>query len=459
MRKLRQAFWGLGLVCVSAGTTAACDRSPILIRNVDVWTGDGIEGGRDVLVADGRVKSVTRAHRRAPARADAPSPSPSPSPSRIIDGRGATLLPGFIDSHLHLGYNGWRAAKPGDHRWGAAVFTGPQNLSAGVTSGRIHLSDMKLGKMLHDDSQDDCAPLPRLQAGGPAFIPGSPTHHDAAVWSPTSVDDAVDRVKREKAAGFEWIALHEIHEFSDAERAAIVRAARESGMRLLGSGYTQEDVASSLTARPDTIDYLDTSALPEYAPQLIDAARAQPALIWVARLGVHQRRHLYEQNPALVEAPLHYAFIPESEIPALKDFAIRELKNDTSDYAKRMTATFPTLRRKFQQLRESGITLAAGTDAGSPNHPHSDAIWWELRSWVEYGATPREALRAVTVNGAKVLKREDLGVVRPGAVGDFIVYRGDVEKGDFDVAKVTHVAKGGVLFVADRQWVGPAAPQ
>jgi adenine deaminase len=56
---------------------------------------------------------------------------------------------------------------------------------------------------------------------------------------------------------------------------------------------------------------------------------------------------------------------------------------------------------------------------------------------------------AVTVNGAKVLKRDDLGVIRPGAIGDFLVYRGDVTKGGFDVAKITHVAKGGVLFVDD----------
>jgi imidazolonepropionase-like amidohydrolase len=77
---------------------------------------------------------------------------------------------------------------------------------------------------------------------------------------------------------------------------------------------------------------------------------------------------------------------------------------------------------------------------------------------VEFGATPTEALKAVTVNGAKVLNRDDLGVIRAGAIGDFVLYRGDVSRGDFDVAKVTHVAKGGVLFVEKGQWVGPPPP-
>jgi hypothetical protein len=275
------------------------------------------------------------------------------------------------------------------------------------------------------------------------------------VWSTTGVADAIDRVQRVKAAGFEWIAIHQFHQFPAEVRDAIVRTARENGLRLLGSGYSQDDVASSLTARPDTIDYLDTSPLPEYAQPLLDAARAQPALIWVARLGVHERRHVYEQKPGLAEASINYAFFPAEEVPALRAFAVKELRDGATDYARRMTSTYPTLRRKFQQLLQSGIPLAAGTDAGSPNHPHSDAIWWELDTWVKYGATPTEALKAVTVNGARVLKRDDLGVIRPGAVGDFVLYRGDVEKGEFDVRKITHVAKGGVLYVAGGKWVGP----
>lgn len=446
--RLLKVFLGLWLVCAPAH--AGCDRAAILVRNVSVWSPAGLLRGRDVLIADGRVQSVV------PARGSRAAAGPA-ADARIIEGRGATLLPGLIDSHLHLSFNGWRG-KPGDHRWGSAAFTGPQNLSAGVTNGRIHLSDLKTGAMLRQESQDDCAPLPRLQAAGPAFIPGSPTHHEGVVWSVTGVDDAADRVRREKAAGFDWIAFHDLHRFTAAERAAIVDTARAEGLRLLGSGYTQEEVASSLAVRPDTIDYLDTSPLPEYAPALIETARAQPQLTWVARLGVHLRREAYLRDLALTETPLIYRFVPTEEVPALKEFALQELKNDGSDYARRMAATLPTLRRKFQQLRDSGIPLAAGTDAGSPNHAHADAIWWELRAWVTYGATPDEALRAVTVNGARVLGRDDLGVIRPGAVGDFVLYRGDLAKGEFDVRHVTHVAKGGVLYLADGRWVGPSPP-
>jgi imidazolonepropionase-like amidohydrolase len=67
-------------------------------------------------------------------------------------------------------------------------------------------------------------------------------------------------------------------------------------------------------------------------------------------------------------------------------------------------------------------------------------------------------LQAITVNGAKVLADDDVGTIRPGARADFLLYRGAMDRAEFDARKVTHVAKGGVLYVRDGQWVGPGPP-
>jgi hypothetical protein len=437
------ALLGLGAPAI------ACDRSPMLVRNVNVWSPAGIERERDVYVSDGRVQWVRPSKPGAGVRSET---------TRLIDGRGATMLPGFIDSHLHVSYVGQRPPRPGDHRWGTAVVTGPQLLSAGVTSGRIHLLDLNQGARVRADSQDDCAPLPRLQSAGPAFIPNATGSYESAVWTATSVADAAERVRRIKAAGFEWVAIHGAHEFSAEQRDVILGTTRELGLRLLASGYTQEDLTSSLPLEPDTIDYIDVSAVPEYAPHLIEAARAQPGLIWVVRLGVHARYRAHQQSPALIANPLNFEFVPADQVADVKAAWEKEIADRESEHARRMDGAFPTLRRKFQQLRESGIPLAAGTDSGSLANGHREAIWWELRSWVEYGATPKQAMEAVTVNGARVLRDDSAGVIRAGGRGDFVLYRGDVARGEFDARKVTHVAKGGVLFVSDGKWVGPPPP-
>lgn len=447
-RALRAAAGGV-LLSVLFTTAGACDRSPLLVRNVDIWSPEGIQRKRDVYIADGHVQSVTTGRR---------NPADLAPAARVIDGAGATMLPGFIDSHLHLSYVGQPAARPEDHPWGSAAVTGPQLLSSGVTSGRIHLLDLNQGARIRADSRNDCLPLPRLQSAGPAFIPGATTGHESAVWTVTSLEDAADRVRRIKAAGFEWVAIHEAHKFSAEERAAIVGRTRELGLRLLGSGYTQEEVASSLPLRPDTIDYLDVSPAAEYEPRLLEVARAQPALIWVARLGVHERYRAYQQDPALIAQSPNFEFVPPGQVAAVRAAWEAQIADRESAHAKRMDGAYPTLRRKFQQLRDRGITLAAGTDAGSPAMGHRESIWWELRAWVHHGATATEALRAITVNGAKVLDDPRVGAIRAGSRADFLLYRGAVDRGDFDARKVTHVAKGGVLYVRDGQWVGPPPP-
>lgn len=411
----------------------ACDQSPLLVRNVGVWSRDGIAPHRDVHVADGRIQSIEPTTRLRP-----------PKGTRLIDGKGATMLPGFIDSHLHLSYGGQPPRKPGDHPWGSAVVSGRQLLAAGVTSGRIHLWSLQDVQLLKD-SQDPCAALPRLQAAGPAFIPGAPEGYDSAVWTVKGPADAADRVMRIRNGGFGWIAIHEAHKFAPPELQAIVGTARAQGLRILASGYTQPEVESSLALYPDTIDYISVSPEPEYPPKLLELARSQRDLIWVARLGVHARVHALQKDPSLLDDPLLYEFLPQDQVEAVRAAAAKEVLDLDTVHAKRMMEAYPTIRRKFQQLRESGITLAAGTDSGSPAHGYRDSIWWELRAWVEMGATPREALTAVTVNGAKVLGRNDVGVITPGSIADFVVYRGEAGKVEFDPKRVVAVAKSGVL--------------
>jgi imidazolonepropionase-like amidohydrolase len=428
---------------VSLHAAATCDRSPLLVRNAALWSPQGVQPRRDVLIADGRIREIGR---RLKASADA----------RVIDAAGALMLPGFVDSHLHFGYGYARTPRPTDHRWGDAVVTGKQLLRAGVTSGRIHLSSLQNGAMLRADSQDDCTPLPRLQAGGPAFIPGTSTAYEYAVWAVTGPDDASDRVRREKAAGFDWIAIHEAQKFSAAERDAIVGTARAAGLRILASGYTPPEVESSLALRPDTIDYLDVSPAAEYDAKVLEAARAQKdSLVWVARLGPHVRYHAYQSDPARIDEAINFEFLPPEDAALVRAGAHAAIADRNSEHSRRMDAAFPTIRRKFEQLRRSGITLAAGTDAGSPAHGHRTAIWWELRSWVEYGATPADALTAVTVSGSKALRDATIGSLAPGMRGDVLLYTGNIVKGEFDPEKLTTVVKGGVVFVRDGVWVGP----
>ena len=57
----------------------------------------------------------------------------------------------------------------------------------------------------------------------------------------------------------------------------------------------------------------------------------------------------------------------------------------------------PTLARKFEQFRQSGVILMIGTDSGVPLNFHSDATWRELDTWVNtFGVPAMDAIRAAT---------------------------------------------------------------
>ncbi len=91
-----------------------------------------------------------------------------------------------------------------------------------------------------------------------------------------------------------------------------------------------------------------------------------------------------------------------------------------------MTLT-ATLGNKFRQLRESGVRLLIGTDAGVPANFHGAAAISEMITWVRsYGMDPMETIRAATFWPAVAMNVEkDNGTVSVGKFADIIAVRGN----------------------------------
>jgi imidazolonepropionase-like amidohydrolase len=87
-----------------------------------------------------------------------------------------------------------------------------------------------------------------------------------------------------------------------------------------------------------------------------------------------------------------------------------------------------TVKKKFQQLRESGVTLLIGTDSGIPMKFHSSSTWHEIDAWVnKLGVDPMMAIRAATYWPAVMMKVDkDYGSVSEGKYADIIAVKGDV---------------------------------
>ena len=86
----------------------------------------------------------------------------------------------------------------------------------------------------------------------------------------------------------------------------------------------------------------------------------------------------------------------------------------------------PLLPHKFRQLRETGVRLMIGTDAGIPSMFHGDATWREMVKFRELGVPAMEVLQSATLWPARFLRAEDrIGVLAEGRFADIILVRGD----------------------------------
>nr|MBA3561022.1 amidohydrolase family protein [Gemmatimonadaceae bacterium] len=108
----------------------------------------------------------------------------------------------------------------------------------------------------------------------------------------------------------------------------------------------------------------------------------------------------------------------------------------------------PTLARKFQQLKDAGVVLLIGTDAGIPMKFHSQATWNELDVWVnKLGVDPMTAIRAATYWPAVMMKVDkDVGTISEGKYADIIAVRGDVLRYIDLLQRVDLVVKHGVRY-------------
>lgn len=78
----------------------------------------------------------------------------------------------------------------------------------------------------------------------------------------------------------------------------------------------------------------------------------------------------------------------------------------------------------IEKARRCGVTIAAGTDAGSLGVHHGPSVALEMKILAEAGLSVPEVVRCATWNGARLLGYPDLGLLRPGAAARFLAVEG-----------------------------------
>ncbi len=100
----------------------------------------------------------------------------------------------------------------------------------------------------------------------------------------------------------------------------------------------------------------------------------------------------------------------------------------------------------LKAVRDAGIPIAMGTDAGNPLTLHGASVYAEMEAMQAAGMTPMEVLVASTRSGAQAMHRlEEIGTVEKGKRADLLVVGADPARDIKNLRQLRTVIKGGVV--------------
>jgi imidazolonepropionase-like amidohydrolase len=422
---MRQARHALG-VCVllaDLGAAGGCAQPTVdaqAYEGARLLVGDGTVVETSAFVVEqGRITAVGRLGEvRAPAGA------------RRVDLRGKTVMPALVNTHLHLGYEGytsWSADRYTrqnilEHLSREAYYGVGAVLSAGTDPTAFALS------LEREQAADGGGRARYLFAAGAAPPGGGP--NDAflrlihASGEPTVHDlgdaDGARLVARQLAAqGVRFVKIW-VDDRNGAQPKlepqvyrAFIHEAHAHGLKVLAHPQTAADARELLRAGIDGLLHLRLgSALDEESIRLMRERRVfvTPTL----GLGEARQQRVFDDS-----------FLQETVTPdvlaRLRDAFDARPPPSPAAAAGRAGRDL-AMQDAFARLIAADVPIVLGTDAGGlPDHFFGFADHVELEAFARLGMTPGQAIVAATGRSAEALGLTDAGTMAAGKRADFVV--------------------------------------
>ncbi len=393
-----------------------------------------------------------------------PDDGSQPDVGETTDLSGQFLIPGLIDSHVHIGGSGGGAAESDEFAPDRMVHDLQVYLAMGVTSF-VSMTD-SLGDLrgLRDAVLQGTMRAPRPFFSGPGLtapgghparyfriIPGMDRQltrqvtmvSEAEAAVSTLADQRVDLIKLFLEAGWSGDPAPLLAE--TALRAGI-RAAHLRGMKATVHVDTDAHARLALAAGADSL---------EHVPH--DLSAATVALLASRRVPVTPTLSVGDAQSRIVDGTWTPDALTRTWIrPGV--LASLDSPNSWVARARASTAARAHYRRLWAGVRTAvrrcvngGVLLLAGSDAGNAGVFHGLALLRELELLVEVGGMkPSDALLAATSRAADRLGARDLGRVAPGAFADLVVLKGDPTQDIRALRNVHSVYLGGIRLERDR---------
>ena len=341
-----------------------------------------------------------------------------PLDAEVYDVGGRTIMPGLMDAHVHFMLAGERdfesvfLKQTSEYMAIKATVSARNLLDAGFTTVRDVGAPGRLALSLRDAVNAGLVPGPRILAAG-RIITATSGHVDLLPPGVSRVDGTAGRiadgpaeilraVREQVKVGADLIKFcatggvmdpqlaPDVPEYSAEEVQTLITEAHKMKKPVAAHVHGAEGAKIAIRAGVDTIEH--GTMLDEEAVQLMREA----GTVLVPTL---TPSHQVRQQGDAANLPAH----------VMEKFAVT-----SAAHAQSLTMAI-----------EAGVSLALGTDAGTPFYPHGlNAI--ELQLMVAEGLSPMATIVAATSGAAKALRVDkSTGSLVPGKLADLLVVDGD----------------------------------
>ncbi|HET8568704.1 MAG TPA: amidohydrolase family protein [Candidatus Limnocylindria bacterium] len=357
--------------------------------------------------APGRGATVTWVGKRSRA-----PKTPKGEQSRTVEAAASFALPGMINCHAHLTFDGTKDFEAESRQTAAmatikAVRNARASLAAGVTTVRDLGANGTMVVELARAIEQGVVEGPRILAAGRGItVTGGHGMEVGRICD--SADEIRKGIREQVLAGAGVIKLFStggvlgggagagpsVSQFSAEETRAAVAEARKLGVRITTHAHGAEGMRIAAQCGIDSIEHCT----------MLDA----PTI-----------KVVKENDVALVPtfSALHGILDHAAELPATT--------------VERARAAAERHHEGVRAAHRAGVRIAAGTDAGTPFNRHEQYAR-ELRYLTDVGLTKTEALVAATSRAADVIGRPKAGRIAQGMWADLVFLDGDPTR-DLDV--------------------------
>lgn len=341
--------------------------------------------------------------------------------AEIIDLNGKTMLPGLVNSHIHMSLRRSFGSVSGSHKDPASLaFRGIRTslncLKEGVTTARDmgHKDEMHI--QLRNAIHENIVAGPRLKAAGDALVM-SYGHAYFVCHQVNNTDEIIVEIRKQISSGVDFIKIIASHDdlwhlpnpnicipwFSLEDLTVAANLAHSGALKITAHANGVDTIHRVISAGFDCIEHG----------------------IFLDEEGA---KRMKAQNMFLVPTLSGYK---QNSDP---------FWNRGENWTKRYAFLWETHRESVQHAVKHQVNIAAGTDT-------LGGMVEEIELLHEAGLSPMQALQAGTINGAKLLDMEDqIGSIEAGKYADMLILNEDPSTHLSNLRNIHITVKGGVEY-------------